>query len=79
MKKYSVTLPFAGGLEVYVTAEDEESALQEAWSNADITVTTASSDCEVLEVEVYHKLASGNVLYAPYHEAEVEEVEDDDR
>ena len=73
MKKYTVYMPFTGRVAIGVEAEDEASAIAQAWE-ADISFDDKDLD---IEWEMHEQVCKGNVFYGMQNEVEVEvEVEE---
>lgn len=87
MKEYSVTIPIAGSITVIVKAQDKDEAKNIALSDWPFKSDTTRFECEpkdvvvdawLNELETYEKIAEGNVLYVPFNEVEVDEVEEEE-
>jgi len=72
MKQYSVTLPVAGSITVYVEAESEEQAVDLAFEKQDWHVETGEGTEAGEHWEAMKRIGSGNVCYAPCREMSVE-------
>lgn len=69
MRKYSVTIPFAGSVTLTVNAENEDDAIKAALEHDDLHV----NNCD--EVVIYQRsLVRGNVCSAPVREAFAEDL-----
>lgn len=75
-KEYSVVLPLAGSILVYVTAENPKAAIEKAQeANFRLRLDAPDGDVDLGgEVTTPARLCDGNVVYAPCPEAEVEEI-----
>lgn len=82
-KVYRVTVPVAGAIEVWVRADSEEEAEDKVF-NGDLTIHVKAESEQFedvyLEWDMFKRLTSGNVLYAPINNVsiELEEEEEDD-
>ena len=72
MKQYSVTLPVAGSITVYVEANSEDEAVDLAFEQQDWRVVTGEGTEAGEEWEAMRRIGSGNVCYAPCREYSVE-------
>ena len=77
MPKYLVTLPIAGAISVEVEADDKtdavEAALAVEWS---VQLSECVENVEIIELETFRRIVTGNVCHAPYRELDVEPIED---
>ena len=73
MKQYTVTLPVAGSVQVYVEAENEKAAIDAALESADFRVNGGKNTEPGEEWAVLRRITSGNVCHAPVWEAEASE------
>jgi putative heme degradation protein len=71
MKKYVVIMPIAGAIELHVEADSAKEAIEKAWELAD-----PSNDEQVIELEAYAALTSGNVLHVSTNEISVTVVDE---
>ena len=71
MKKYWVTLPVCGTVEVEVEADNESEAIDKA-----MDVDPTGEDAE-LQWSTYRKLLEGNVFYGDASSAYAEEIEEE--
>jgi len=67
MKEYDVTLPIAGYVSLHVTAENEETALENALNS---NITTKN----IVEWDAYKRIVDGNVFHGPQNEYEIDEI-----
>ncbi len=74
MKRYTVTVPIAGAICVEVEANSKEEAIQVAIENAFEDAWTEN----VLELDVYRRITTGNVLHVPFNELECDECDEDE-
>lgn len=75
MKKYEVNIPIAGYVSVLVDAEDKEGAKDAAFEKVEFQLVCASGT-ECVELDTYSKITQGNVCYAPLHQIEIHEAEE---
>ena len=78
MKDYSVMLPLVGSLTVTVSAEDPEAAIEKA-RGAPFRLSIECFDDQYSvelgeEFSTPRQISEGNVLHAPVHEADAEEI-----
>lgn len=69
-KTYCVIIPIAGSITIDVEADDEDGARDAAWEK----ISEEGEKAGDVTWEYFDKLTSGNVLYAPINEVEVDEV-----
>ncbi|MBN3351902.1 hypothetical protein CF086_16525 [Clostridium botulinum] len=69
MKKYSVYVPVAGYIYKEVEAENEEEALDKVFDEG-------YEDDDIQEMDMYDKIAEGNVCYLNTSHAYAEEIDD---
>lgn len=76
MKRYSVSVPFAGYIVIEVEAPDEDSAIEAAMGHDDCDICKAFDEGYVGEVNFYRTILQGNVCYPSVMKAEAVFLED---
>jgi hypothetical protein len=74
-KKWIVSIPLAGFVNVYVSAPDKGSAKDMAWEQMDFTLE-CSGNTECGEIDSFETISQGNVFRGPLNRIEVIEDED---
>ncbi len=73
-KEYLVTIPIAGAVNVVIEADSEAEAKEKALNVPFTCDIESEAGLELVEIDVYEKITSGNVMYAPYNNIKVEEA-----
>lgn len=78
MKKFYVTMPFAGSVTMAVDANNRDSAIEAFYENSDqVRFDTDMLDQigATVEFEFYETLVEGNVLYPYCNKVDVDEIQ----
>jgi len=73
MKEYTVQVPIAGHIFVYVKANSKEDAINQAINDTAFSVEIKDENDQYLdyEIDIYSRIVSGNIFHATTNEAKV--------